>query len=417
MTLIRIRALPTSMQCAREGVHASALGLATAVLLAASPLHADGVDAYLFGDQSDVGTTIEAGLPEAPDRYWLEDPEFRFVPDRNTDNVSTETYRLRFRPTSSRERTADRAMYGIESEIVTARLRKSASQAMAGRYHRLLELIEVQLDADLIRKRLQLDRDQLRSEDALAASSDFSAARLGNATARLGQHEQALERSNARARALRQTTQLTDPGVRELHEAPLAQWLLQPAAIGAQLTELVAKASSDAFDSVVPRLEAQRAQHRLAEEKGRTGLGLSLLELGYQDDRVESYTLTFGFRIPLAQRPNTRARLQRDLFEAQQLAQLAERELAERLRFAVMQMQLQVDAHAQDAAALAALRSDAAGLPADAAILAALRTRQLELSASMTRTHIQLLHDLVDLLAETGQLDRAPLRNWLRSEA
>ncbi len=387
-----------------------------ALAFAANRTTADTLDDYLFANDMELSTRMRAHRPRPPGSYWLEDPEVRITPERDERSEWNDTYSLRFRPTSRKQRRSARKLFDIETELTKTEWNQSLSAALAARYQHVIDLAGHEVETALTNRYLALDRSLLKSEQTASAGSNFSVADLQQAALRLELREreaQHLLRQTAELRSATIADYLTVPQADELK---VSRRLVQPQEIGALVDILSVAPASTSFDHKRATLEVGRARQEMALAKSRTGFGLSLMELSYENKEIDSYNMTFGFRLPFGRRTHTSQRRVRELVAAEQQAYLSEQLFAGTLHNAVREIRWQIDAYAANEAALQSISDRLQSASTDMAALVVLRRHQLELLETAASTHIRLLHDFVALLDMVGGLQERPLRNWIRGE-
>ena len=378
------------------------------------------LDAYLF--PNDDALTSSTALPTAPQLYWLADPELRITQDRDESKLHVQTYRLRLHPTSSTQRATTTALFNAENALNELQSKKSQSAALANRYHRLIDLAEQEARFALAQQQLALDRRVLGAERAQAAGSRYSAARLENAVTRVAQRGRELQRDLDRINALRAATigpQLAVAG--DTDQPQVSRRLVQPPVIDAEVERIAALATSSTFANALAQLELQRATHEEKLARSENSFGLSLFELSHQSQRVDSYAVTVGFRLPFARNAYDSQRRAREVVVAQQHVQLTQQTSAAQISDAVRELRWKLKAHAADNAALQALVQRIASIKStnaasDASTFASLRQYQLDLCASAVDMHIRALHEFVALL-DVAALLQQPNKNWIRETA
>lgn len=387
-----------------------ALALASVTSWAA----ADTMDDFLLANTVELGARMNAHRPRPPGNYWLEDPEVRITPERDERSEWNDTYSLRFRPTSRKERRSTRKLFDVETQLTRAEWNKSLSAALAARYQRVIELARQEVDLALANRQLALDRSLLESEEEASAGTNFSVADLQQAALRLELREREAKHLVRKTAELRSAT-IADYLLVADEDAPkVSRRLIQPREIGVIVDILSVAPASTSFDHKQATLEVSRARQEMALAKSRTGFGLSLMELSYENKQVDSYNMTIGFRLPFARRTHTSQRRVRELVAAEQQAYLSEQAFTATLQNTVREIRWQIDAYAANDAALQSLNSRLQVASSDIAALVVLRRHQLELFETAASTHIRLLQDFVALLDMVGGLQERPLKNWIR---
>lgn len=384
--------------------------------IAANRASADSMDAYLFSNNEELSRRMKAHRPRSPGGYWLEEPEVRITPERDERSEWNDTYSLRFRPTSRKERRSARKLFDIESELTKVEWNKSLSDALSLRYQHIIDLASQEVETALAKRRLGLDRSLLKSEEAASAGSNLSVADLQQAALRLELREREVQRLARKTAELRRATIADYLVVPKEGEPKVSRRLIQPEAIGAIVDILSVAPASTSFDHKRATLEVSRARQEMALAKSRTAFGLSLMELSYENKEVDSYNMTFGFRLPFFRRTHTSQRRVQEFVAAEQQAYLSEQTFAGTLQNAVREIRWQIDAYATNEAALQSLNGRLQAASSDIAALVGLRRHQLDLLEVAASTHIRLLHDFVALLDMVGGLQEQPLRNWIRGE-
>ena len=351
--------------------------------------NADTLDDYFFAQARDLSKRMLAHMPTAPRGHWMDDPEVRITPERDEFDLARETYSFRFRPTRRKERKSMQQFFNIENELTNVEWNKSVSDALANRYHDVIDLAQQEVSYALITHHLTLDRSFLNSEQTLSATSDFSSSRLQGAALRLELREQEGKRAERQIEQLRTSTILNYLDVSGSRELQVSTRLVNPQAIENVLQGIMGEPASTAYESSLASLEVRRAEQQVLLEKSRTGFGLSLLELSYENKIVDSYNMTFGFRFPFG----------RPTYSSQGRAR---------------EIRWKIDAYNADEVALQNLFERLPGVSDDVSSLVVLRRHQLELRESVAETRIALLHDFVDLLDLVGLLQQQPLKNWIK---
>lgn len=377
---------------------------------------ADPLDSYLFANNEALRDELQTRLPPAPAQPWLEDPEVRVAPEVDANDSWTQTYSLRLRPRSRRERDTSRELFDIENELATVEWDQTLSGGLSNRYHRVADLAALEVELGLARARLTLARSVLDSEMALAATPNFSPARLRNTVLRLELGELEAQRIATRTAQLRSNTIADYLIVAEGATPAVSGRLVGPDTIDEMLDSVTAGADSTSHYSSLARLELERARQQMILEKSRSGFGLNLLELTYENKGVDSYNFMVGIRLPFAQRIGEHQRRKRAFVAAAQYSSYVERSLADSVRQAVYEIRLQIDAFTAEEAVLQTLGSRLPPSAADPAALTALRRHQLQLLESAAKKHVDVLHGFIDLLHLAGWLQRQPLTNWIRSD-
>ena len=111
-----------------------------ALAFGANRTTADTLDDYLFANNVQLSTHMQAHRPRPPGSYWLEDPELRITPERDERSELNDTYSLRFRPTSRKERRSTRKLFDIETQLTKTEWNQSLSEALAVRYQHVIDL-------------------------------------------------------------------------------------------------------------------------------------------------------------------------------------------------------------------------------------------------------------------------------------
>lgn len=390
--------------------------VALALAFGANQATADTMDDYLFANNVELSASMNAHRSRPPGGYWLEDPEVRITPERDERSEWNDTYSLRFRPTSRKERRSARKLFDIETKLTKTEWNKSLSEALAARYQHVIDLADQEVEMALANRQLSLNRSLLKSEEAASAGSNFSVADLQQAALRLELREREVKSLTRKTAELRSATIEDYLLVAEEDQPKVSRRLIQPQEIGAIVDILSVAPASTSFDHKRATLEVGRARQEMALAKSRTAFGLSLMELSYENKEVDSYNMTFGFRLPFARRTHTSQRRVRELVAAEQQAYLSEQLFAGALQNAVREIRWQIDAYAANEAALQSVSDRLQSSAADMAALVVLRRHQLELLETAASTHIRLLHDFVALLDMVGGLQERPLRNWIRGE-
>lgn len=390
--------------------------LACATALPVRLVWAEGMDDFLFADSDRMRSVMQAELPDPSGGYWFEDPELRVAPEVDINDLRTETYSLRFRPVSRKERRFARGLHQVEIQLARTQWSKALSGTLARRYRQLIELAEMEQELALLGAHLSLDRSLLESQQTLSATADYSPAKLLNLSVRLEQRELELRRVARATERLRGATVADYLVVRDTNTPALSARLVGPDAITSVLNRLATQAVSNSPESTLARLDVERAQREVELERSRTGFGLNLMELSYENKGTDSYNFTVGFRLPFAQRSRSMQRRTRELISAGQRARLTQQSVTETVQNSIRSLRIQIDAYAADTSALRALEQRLRESAADAEAYALLRRRQLELSGSAAGVHAGMLQDFVELLDLLGLLQQAPLKNWIAGD-
>ena len=231
-----------------------------------------------------------------------------------------------------------------------------------------------------------------------------------------------LQRDLDRINALRAATigpQLAVAG--DTDQPQVSRRLVQPPVIDAEVERIAALATSSTFANALAQLELQRATHEEKLARSENSFGLSLFELSHQSQRVDSYAVTVGFRLPFARNAYDSQRRAREVVVAQQHVQLTQQTSAAQIDDAVRELRWKLKAYAADNAALQALVQRIASIKSsnaasDASTFASLRQYQLDLCASAVDMHIRALHEFVALL-DVAALLQQPNKNWIRETA
>lgn len=375
--------------------------------------NANPMDQYLFEDNEYSAATARIRLPDAPTAHWLQDPELRISPEEDVMDMRSETYELRFRPTSRKERTATRELFSIENKIASAELEKTLSEALAGRYHDLIDLADKEVQVALAREHLSLARSILDSEQSLSASSNYSSARLQSAFIDVDLQQREFQRATRQAEQLRDATIAGYLSVSSEVLPQISRRLIQPEMVERFLTDVSSEAATNSLDSSMARLEIRRAQKEVALDKSRKAFGLSLMELGYEDKRTDSYRLTFGFRFPFSRRTYGSQVRARELSTAIYNAHLTDRALSAAVEDKTRETRWQIDAYESDVTALQALTNRLQESSAEVSVLSVLRRHQLELLDSAANNHVRILHNFIELIELAGLLHQSSEQNWI----
>ncbi len=387
-----------------------------ALVFAANRATADTMDDYLFGNNVELSDSMNALRPRPPGGYWLQDPEVRITPERDENTEWNDTYSLRFRPTSRKQRRSTRKLFDIETQLTKAEWNQSLSEALAARYLHIIELAGQEVEMALANRQLALDSSLLESEEAASVGSNISVADLQQAALRLELREREAKHLTRKTAELRSATIADYLIVPQEDQPKVSRRIIQPQEIGAIVDILSVAPASTSFDYKRAKLEVGRARQEMALAKSRTAFGLSLMELSFENKEVDSYNMTFGFRLPFARRTYTSQRRVRELVAAEQQAYLSKQLFTGTLQTAVREIRWQIDAYTEIEEGLQSLSSRLRSSSADMAALVVLRRHQLELLESAASTHIGLLHDFVAVLDMVGGLQERPLKNWIRGE-
>lgn len=391
------------------------LSFAVVVTFGWQQARADGMDDYLFSGTEQLAGGMGA-LPKPPSGHWINNPELRIAPEQDVSETRTETYSLRFRPTSRKERMTSRELYGIESELARKQWERSLSEVMAKRYNRLIDLAESEVQVALLKQQLALDRSSFGAEKALSATRNYNSSRLQNVALRLELREQQVELADQKLSELRSTTLSGYLMVEGSNLPGVSKQLLQPQAISEMLDVLSDGPVSNSFDSTLAQLELKRARKELALEKSQTGFGLSLMEISYENKGIDSYNMTFGFRLPFKRNTYGGQSRALELLAAKQYAHLTEQVLTDSVANSIRALQWRINDYFANQAAIESTANRLLSASSeDISGLSLLRRHQLELLETNASTHIRVLRDYVELLNVLGFLQRRPLKNWIRS--
>lgn len=374
---------------------------------------ADSMDAFLFADLTVPRLEARALNVSAASR-WFAEPEVRLRPERSTVGEATYNYSLRFRPTSARESRSRARLESIDYQLDVEELKRPLSDILKRRYQTLLELAEREVEMALLTREVHLLRSLLDAEETLFSTGDVPASRLQRSLVEYRSANGALEQARAVLTRMRADTVgdlLRIPP--ESERAPLP--FISPQQIAANLADLVpaigaAGSAERATETTLARLEVERARERVELERSQSAFQINLLEMGFDDRITNRYNLTVGFQLPQRRSSGLRRR-QAQLEVVQQRAALVSTLTGEALRLRARQIRWQVAAW--HAAARDFDQQASATQGSDALLAATARLAGLGTVRTMSRTHVSVLRDYVDLLDQLGLLQKTPWRNYL----
>ncbi len=394
----------------RASASANWVGLALISLCATTHAAEDDlITAYLAAGTLQTETLSWQQLPDANVTSWLEDGELRISPEVDSDNLWTQTYSVRARPTGRKERAVTRRLSALDNQMVLAEFQRSKNELLADRYHQLLDLAALEVASVLTERSKQLDENELAQQRFLSAGATGNSSRLQRAVLELELREHTLAQQSVQLQSLRAATVGTLLAVAE-DPRGLSDRLLSPVQIEQRLAQL-----KDSRNMLVlhRRLELDRAQEQMTLTKTQWSFGLSLLELSFENKGIDSYNMTVGFRLPAVRGSAELSRRTREIIRAEQQAYLAQQRADaqwQRHRQAVQRLRVQFDL-SQSALAQSAQRRQTGNLDPQGQMVQ-LR-HELTLVESMVAAHVEMAREMIDLLAQWGRLDGVPVKNWL----
>lgn len=387
-----------------------------ATALAAPAVNSNILDSYVFQQDLRAISELPKRLPSNERSYWLEDPEMRINPEFDNTNESIQSYRLRFKPTSNKERAARAAIGGLEYNQTKVSYNRALSKIYRSRYEQLLRLAEAEHVLSITSRELILDQVLLTAAQDMASDSNYDIASLQDAALRSSLRKSDLQVQQGIVEQLRATTV---GRVLEISHAPgsyfaLSDKLIAPQEIISNIELLETDAARNAPAVREAILARKHADAALALDKSTSGFGLNLMEVGYEQRNIDRYGITFGFRLPFARstfRSNQRARKLIDAETNQELAfSIVRHQLANKkslVNHLTASFNLHTDARQQ-------FQEESQGLVADTN-LPALRRYAIKLEQRQAKAHIDLLFAYLAYLDIAGALTSLPRRNWIRA--
>ena len=388
------------------------LGMVITLMVLTIEAHANPIDDYLFTNNVKLVSAINLSLPNAPRMNWLEDPELRIAPELDSNNQLSDSYRIRFRASSHKERSSARKLFQTETELFNARWDKSLNVSLISRYQNIIELARQEVSLSLVEQQLILERSLFEPEAMASLNSNQRAADLQSAALVLEQLDRQHQSELRRTAALRDATVASYLNDVESTEPRVSLHLIRPEEIAHQLNGWSNETRSQAHSTKLAALEVARAQQALALEMGRTGFGLNLVEFRYDNKDIDSYVLNFGFRLPFSRSTQEVSKRTRDLLVAQREESLAVQVHNDIQDNAIRAIRWQIDAYSVNEDDLLSI-SERIQSPSDLQSLAVLHRYRLKLLKIAANTHINLLHDYIDLLSTLGVLQGEQQINWL----
>ncbi|MCB1783977.1 MAG: hypothetical protein KDI13_08260 [Alphaproteobacteria bacterium] len=375
-------------------------------MLVSGVANADGFDAFLLEGSSVASSPeqINIGSPAEP---WVDNTEARVKLEHENRGENTETYSFRFRPRFSKEQNAARSVYTLRRDQLLYNEEETLSESLFERYTDLIELVELRTHSDLLAKRIKL----IQAETDLLQSEKVPPDQLQKVVLRLVSAQSELEFTKYRLAAM-------NARLNGKETVSLGQ-IISPAGIIGLLREKKATliAGQNALQKRKAELALAMASSQLDLEKAQKALGISTVELSYDNKTNDSKALMFGVNIPFGVKsdPTVRDRMA-DVYEAQTDLQRVQKTLDSNLQEKIEVLQslatyweAQKKLHQTLDAGFDRLEDTN-----EAALVLTLNQQKLSVDESMIEIHFRMLRDYLSLLHMSGVLSEMPLRNWLR---
>ncbi len=364
------------------------------------------VGQFLQQAQEDAGRLCSSELDA--ERYggnsWIENAEIRYSDD--DDPNDKRSLALRLEPKVFGQKSAEDAILGLRQKQHGYMCASALNEVLKQRYEQLLELLSEQLLVHKIEQQIALSMDERKLQHDLAYTKDFRPEDL----LRLELHIDQL-RSNMQSHRKRLLDTRTRLHVNQLPENMVTIDEMQ--AIITATPELLA--GSDVQAAKID-LEIAQQQHKL--DRAKRGMGLSLLE--FKQERAARKNdvrgVTLGIRIPLGA-GFSRSQRAHDVADAMLDLQIQQR-TQQRTLMAEGDMlnwhKMQADTIKKTLYGIEQ-RIQPVARSGNTELLLALKRQQLEEQEKLADIHYGALRHYFNYLSITGQLAKAPLRNWLIS--
>ena len=394
--------------------HVVSIAVAAGCCLSAPSVVAESnnLNNYLFGDT----VTAHSGLPAARLRQaWLSEPELRISPEQDARGLNTETYALRFRPLSPSIRRSQKQLYDTESELAQLEHEALLGEALLQRYEDVIDLAELEAHLAIERQALELADREVASETKLSGQESYNIARLQRALLELEMQRHDVVLLELEVEQQRMITGITAFATPRGHEGQAATGLsgrlARPTEVESMLQSRMdaLRDNRGAIERKLAGAKLAEAKQALALQKAETGFGLDLLELSYENKGIDSYNLTFGFRLP--SRSFSAQRRSRDVIAAQRVADWTSKMNEERSHAAIQEVYRRIERFDSTQQALMAFDRRISGAEASTTLM--LERHRLDLNKTMVEQHADVLRSLVHALSVTGAIYSRPLVNWL----
>ncbi len=376
------------------------------ILLLSGVSYADDYDSFLIqghplGDHAVIPNIGSASEP------WIDSSEVRMKIENDERGDYSKSIDFRFRPRFKKEQTAAQSVFNLRKQQLQVNNQGAINQGMQSRYLTLIDLAELRAKAGFLEKRIEL----LQAESKLRQAGKAAPDKLQDVVLKIISAQSDLEftRQNLSARNLILDGKKALRTSRMVSPTQIAKLLKQ------KKTSFVNSQKHSGMQKAAIDLEMASSQLGLAQAKN--GLGVSVMELSYDDKDNASKSLMFGVQIPFG--------IKSDPAMREKLAD--HHEAKANLRFAKYNMHGNVQEKINILESLStywqaqqklydALNSgfDRLKDSNEAALILTLNQQKLSVDEDMAGIRYRMLRDYINLLHISGFLTDMPLRNWLR---
>ncbi|NKC01217.1 MAG: hypothetical protein GKR90_22350 [Pseudomonadales bacterium] len=391
------------------------LSLAAMLLACSSLISADEVGAYLFGEDASYYESVLNPSTKPFRKLWIADPEVRLTPEQDARGLNTETYSLRFRPTSRLERTAEHRLFDIEEELAALELEDMLGSMLKQRYLHIIEIAEYEALLGIAEKERSLTQSEAETEESRSSELRYNVSNLQKVLLEIELKQQHITQLESQINRLRASTGISAPELAPHRAssgaAQLTRNLVTPAGIESVLDSDRLKTFTGAIDHRFAQARLKESKQKNDLQKNRGRFGLDLVELSYENKGIDSYNMTFGFRLPT--RGYGGRKTARAYLAAQRTADLTSKLVSQQTHKAIQEVYLDLESFylSDDALKNFSQRSTRSDLAT--AIVA--QRHQLLLEERTVIDHANALRALVEALETTGLIYQRPLINWLAS--
>lgn len=232
--------------------------------------------------------------------YWLEDPQLRIEPSEDQQKQKSQQYKLRFKPTTQKTRAYRSDLDDTATQIAKLKCEAQRDEALLNRYQTLVRLAALEAQLAIAKSRVDLAEKMLEHAKIPSSAAQQDVQDLQSTAITLEKRRGHVSQIEQQLGYLRDATVGDYYRIADIEEPFLTVELIDPARIE---NWLLAKPFNTETIAEATRLAASRltaAENALALEKAESSLGLDFLELSYSNDNTDSYSMTFGIRLPFA---------------------------------------------------------------------------------------------------------------------
>ncbi len=354
---------------------------------------------------------------------WIDGAQLRFQAEENLKhrfkNSMKNRYSLRVTPKYGTQRSAEQFLSELGAKQRMIHANRLVTRLLKMRYHVLIDFAEKRIMVELRKREANLLKAEINLNRALAETTDFDPEKLQRLILDHSHVTDTLQMAEKRLEAMRKGILADSELPDSSHTLLDGNWPLSPLNIDDVLTQYrAALADTDNYPQIKQtRLDLDLENARLAMAEAKTGLALDLIDLEYANDRSDNAIgVLLGFRIPTGDGDANLIDQRQDQGNAKTMFMLTRDTVGNLMVGKLDTMTWNVSIWKTDNLAvqkIQILQSESARIRNPKFVIG-LKWQQIALNRTMARTHTQLLRDYIDVLAASGILGQAPLRNWIK---